>query len=90
MSVHVQFDADVPTCTHSAEIVCTRPVEALDGASNFAAHRVTGVEALNWEEGLGSTVNQSNVVRLIVEYCVNGRIAKTEMMLRKSIDVNEV
>lgn len=74
----------------SAEIVCTRSVETLDGASNFAAHRVTGVQALNWEDGMRSTVSQSNVVRLIVEDCVNGRITKAEMMLRKSIDVNEV
>lgn len=72
MRIHVQFDVDALACTHSAEIVCTRSVEALDGASNFAAHRVTGVQASNWERGLESTVNQSSVVRLLVEDCVNG------------------
>lgn len=73
----------------SAEIVCTRSVEALDGASNFAAHRVTGVQASNWEGGVESTVNQSSAVRMIAEDCVNGRMATAEMVLRRSIDVNK-
>ena len=43
---------DAPARTHSADIVCARSVETLDGASNFGRHRVTGVRILDWEGGL--------------------------------------